>query len=270
MSILNPAQTTPLVGFNSRFSYLGDSDVNFSMRRLLGRNEVSPEMVEAARNAVNSGFHSSSVNMLWAQHSESPMARELRFVPYISSLMWARILAATNAPEADIIEVLNMRGLPAYWGLATTIHCEGVVRQQTNRVEYIRSLAEYDNYSAFNDQLHNRRGNPETRSRRVTVPDSTPAAPATPARIATSPYIFEWTDTQAPIGTKLTVSRWGCVCYQYGGSYSDSGTKDIGAVRRAVRQWKKWEKPQGLQLFCHPARPRLAEFYRLFPEVEIR
>lgn len=76
--------------------------------------------------------------------------------------------------------------------------------------------------------------------------------------------IFRWSDHSAPAGTRLTVNEKGFVCYYYGGSWEANGQSDVGAVLRAVKAWKEWEKPQGMQFSCIPTTRRQVRFYRKF------
>jgi hypothetical protein len=70
--------------------------------------------------------------------------------------------------------------------------------------------------------------------------------------------------------TGIAVYKTGYVCYYYKDSLSDSGSKDVAAVKRAVTAWKQavhlgFIDPN--ELCCEPEksrRARLSKFYKLF------
>lgn len=295
MSIVTFNQISQLVGFARTHGCLTAQCETTALCNFYNAR-VNEDIVLAAQAAVRLS-HATSINMRWVEESDRT---DLLQTPYISSLMWSLVLKRANGSLEGVVDVIEMAGLPAYWSsssITVLSRMLGCIAPE-HRLDVIGRTATQEGYEELRRCLQNAttlnwnqtgldsfRGildNVAEGPRRPRISERlanprpvrpTPEAPPVPA-VTHAPrmgdYAFYWKDEQAPPETILRVSPYGCVDYKYAGGYADSGAKDIGAVRRAVRAWRKWGNPDNLHLYCHPARPRLAEFYSLFPEVEIR
>lgn len=82
------------------------------------------------------------------------------------------------------------------------------------------------------------------------------------------PPLFIWFDPKQK-GTYLSIEQDGEVSYIYKGSSTFSGSRDVGAIVRAVKVWKQIPSDLKKGVWCQPERERLISFYKLFDEVRI-
>lgn len=286
-NLINLSTTRCFNGFNTRYGYLGQSEASAALTAFLGRG-VTPNVVLAATEAVARPC-SSSINYRWVVGT----GNEYEAAPYIASLMWAHMYSRAGLDADDFETILRLEGLPAYWGAGTVQSVVRLLRSNVNNpLEFIRSLTEEQNARGLREVLMSatlyqlRSTRVDTVADLVTalntpqeevvenLPSYRPRPAARPAVSSIEPLqfgpLFRWDDLEGPPNTYLQVDGRGCVTYKYNGSYGDSGTGDTRAVRRAIRAWRAWEKPEDVSFWCIPARPRLREFYRLFPEVTVR